>query len=157
MTTASSGDASSSAGNPTTKSATKAAIVIDTNIIVSAILFPDSGAMAVLVKALNRYRVVVSSSTWDELSIVLQRPKFDGRLPLAKRLLALTELARNVHEVNVTSSITDCRDPKDNKFLALAIDAKATAIVTGDNDLLVLDPYRSIAICKANDFLTAQF
>ena len=149
MTTASSGDAPPDASNPTTKSATKSAIVIDTNIIVSAILFPDSGAMAVLVKALNRYRVVVSSSTWDELSIVLQRPKFNGRLPLAKRLLALTELARNVHEVNVTSSITDCRDPKDNKFLALAIDAKATAIVTGDNDLLVLNPYRSIAICKA--------
>ena len=113
--------------------------------------------MAVLVKALNCYRVVVSSSTWDELSIVLQRPKFDGRLPLAKRLLALTELARNVHEVNVTSSITDCRDPKDNKLLALAIDATATVIVTGDNVLLVLNPYRSIAICKANDFLTAQF
>lgn len=153
MTTASKGEAVANAG----VSVAKPAIVIDTNIIVSAILFPSSGSMAVLVKALNRYCLVVSGSTWDELSIVLQRPKFDSRLPLAKRLLALTELARAVREVKVTSSVTDCRDPKDNKFLALAVDAGAMAIVTGDNDLLVLNPYRSITICKASDFLTAQF
>jgi len=151
------GELSGASASAALKSATKPAIVIDTNIIVSAIVFPASGAMAVLIKALNRYSVVVSGSTWDELASVLQRPKFDSRLPLAKRLLALTELARNVREVKVTSVITDCRDPKDNKFLALAIDGAATVIVTGDNDLLVLNPYRSIVVCKASDFLTAQF
>ena len=129
------------------QSATKPAIVIDSNIIVSAIVFPASGAMAVVVKALNRYSVVVSGSTWDELASVLQRPKFDSRLPLAKRLLALTELARNVREVKVTSSITDCRDPKDNKFLALALDAGAGMIVTGDADLLAFHPWRGVRIC----------
>lgn len=153
MTTASRGIALPSAGVATDKPA----IVIDTNIIVSAIMFPASGAMAVLVKALNHYSVVVSGSTWDELAIVMQRPKFESRLPLAKRLLALTEFATSVREVKVTSTITDCRDPKDNKFLALAVDAEAKAIVTGDNDLLVLNPYRGLVVCKANDFLTVRF
>lgn len=52
-----------------------------------------------------------------------------------------------------TEIITDCRDPKDNKFLELAVEANASCIVTGDKDLLVLDPFRGIPILTAADFL----
>jgi len=49
--------------------------------------------------------------------------------------------------------ITDCRDPKDNKFLELAVTANASCIITGDDDLLVLHPFRNIPILNASDFL----
>ncbi len=50
----------------------------------------------------------------------------------------------------------DGRDLKDNKFLALAIDARAVCIVTGDADLLALDPYRGITVCTPAEFLAAR-
>jgi len=49
-----------------------------------------------------------------------------------------------------------CRDPKDNKYLELAVAANASCIVTGDQDLLVLNPFRNIPILTSADFL-AQF
>ena len=49
--------------------------------------------------------------------------------------------------------ITDCCDPKDNKFLELAVAANASCLITGDNDLLVLHPFRNIPILNATDFL----
>ncbi len=51
------------------------------------------------------------------------------------------------------SSFTDCRDTDDNKFLNLAYDSKALCIVTGDDDLLVLSPFRSIKIITPANFL----
>lgn len=142
--------------DPKATTAAKPCIVIDTNIIVSAILFPASSLMRVLTVALNVYTLVVTASTWYELVLVMQRPKFDSRLPREKRLLALSELARRVRVVATQSVITECRDQKDNKFLALAVDAKATFIVTGDADLLVLNPFRGIVVCTAAEFLLQQ-
>jgi len=46
-----------------------------------------------------------------------------------------------------------CRDPKDNKFLELAVAGEATHIVTGDSDLLVLNPFRDIAVLTPSEFL----
>lgn len=51
--------------------------------------------------------------------------------------------------------ITACRDPRDNKFLELAVAAKAACIVTGDNDLLALHPFRSVPILSPSDFLVS--
>jgi uncharacterized protein len=128
-------------------------VVLDTNLLVSALLFPRSLPMQTLAKALNQCDVVVSAATWDEFASVIQRPKFDARLPLAKRLLALTELAKRVREVRVTTVLRVCRDPKDDPFLALAMDAKASFVVTGDADLLALHPFGGVSIVSAADFL----
>jgi uncharacterized protein len=49
--------------------------------------------------------------------------------------------------------ITDCRDKKDNKFLELAISGEASRIISGDNDLLVLNPFRSVVISSPATFL----
>jgi predicted nucleic acid-binding protein len=56
--------------------------------------------------------------------------------------------------VSVTSVITECRDPEDDKFLALAIDGAATYLITGDDDLLALNPFRGVAILTPREFLT---
>ncbi len=56
--------------------------------------------------------------------------------------------------VEIKELITICRDPKDDKFLELAISGKADFIITGDQDLLILNPFRDIEIITANEFLT---
>ncbi|MEA5489407.1 MULTISPECIES: putative toxin-antitoxin system toxin component, PIN family [Pseudanabaena] len=56
--------------------------------------------------------------------------------------------------IEITESITICRDRKDDKFLELAINRKADYLITGDRDLLVLHPFRNIQILTPADFLT---
>ena len=55
--------------------------------------------------------------------------------------------------IEVGILVTECRDPKDNKFLELAVSAKASCIITGDKDLLILNPFRGVEILNAADFL----
>jgi predicted nucleic acid-binding protein len=55
--------------------------------------------------------------------------------------------------VEISETIVACRDPKDDQYLALAINGGAECIVTGDEDLLVLHPFRSIPILTARSFL----
>jgi hypothetical protein len=59
--------------------------------------------------------------------------------------------------IEVKDTITDCRDPKDNKFLELAVSGKASAIISGDEDLLALHPFRDIPIFTLRDFLEHQW
>jgi len=136
-----------------TAGASKLRIILDTNTLVSAFLFSGETPRAALQHALNDYQVVFSPETWDELADVFQRDKFDAVLPRASRMRVLAELARYIDVVTVTSAITDCRDDKDNKFLALALDSGATSIVSGDKDLLTLHPWRGVVILSPGDFL----
>ena len=78
--------------------------------------------------------------------------KFDPYFSKKKRILALKAIARSAQWFNPTLKITDCRDPEDNKFLELAKNCKATAIVTGDQDLLALNPYQGIRIVTIKEF-----
>ncbi len=72
---------------------------------------------------------------------------------MERRLQILQKLERDtvVCEVNIT--LSDCSDPKDKKFLELAVAANAFCIVTGDKDLLAMHPFRNIAILSSSDFL----
>ena len=72
---------------------------------------------------------------------------------LGKRLFFHAELVDIAFDIPVTHTITDCRDPKDNKFLELALSASATALITGDADLLVLHPFQNISILTPADYL----
>jgi uncharacterized protein len=68
----------------------------------------------------------------------------------------LTALVREAELVNVAETVTDCRDPRDNKFLELAVSGRATHIVTGDSDLLVLHPFRGIIVVSPSAFVTSR-
>ena len=65
----------------------------------------------------------------------------------------IQKLERDTHMINVDLDINVCRDPKDNKFLELAITANASCIITGDLNLLVLHPFNNILILSTADFL----
>ena len=97
--------------------------------------------------------VIVSEATVAELADVLQRRRFDKYVREEARLHFLATFTRDTTLIAVTETITDCRDPKDNKFLEVAVSAQATIIITGDRDLLDLHPYRGIAIMTPRDFM----
>jgi uncharacterized protein len=126
--------------------------VFDTNTLVSAVLVSGSIPQQALDKALQQGKLAQSLATMDELKEVLERPKFDKYITREERVRFFTALARESLLVEIHTKITACRDPKDNKFLELAVSAEAQAIITGDNDLLVLHPFRGISILTPRTF-----
>ena len=84
---------------------------------------------------------------------VLSRPKFDRYITLERRRELIDNLVETIEFINVTEQINECRDPKDNKYLELAVSGKAQCIITGDEDLLVLHPFKQIDILSVQKFL----
>jgi len=81
-----------------------------------------------------------------EMNDVLSRPKFDRYISAIDRLEFLAKTIRDAENIEVDVILTKCRDPQDNKFLELAVSGSATPLVTGDANLLALNPFRGIAI-----------
>ena len=129
--------------------------VFDTNTLVSAVLFAHSKPGQALRRALRRGRVLLSSPTLEELAEVLQREKFERYVTAAEREEFLVAFVERVLFMEPTEEIHACRDAKDDKFLELAVSGRATYIISGDDDLLVLHPFRDIAIMTAAEFLQA--
>ena len=128
-------------------------VVIDTNVWVSRVLIADSASAQAVDEALSQSQVMVSDATIEELSDVLSREKFDQYVPLDDREHFLRRLLQVTTIVSVISEVTDCRDPSDNRFLALALDSNSDFIIGGDTDLLSLNPWRGIQIVSPADFL----
>ena len=129
-------------------------VVFDTNVVVSAMLLPLSIPRRALDRAMREGRTLISAATITELDEVIHLPKFDKYLSEEERIEFLTTLVHEAELVNVVETVTDCRDPRDNKFLELAVSGRATHIVTGDSDLLVLHPFRGIIVVSPSMFLT---
>jgi len=127
--------------------------VIDTNTLISAILFEHSNSTMAFNKVKRLGKIPASFETYNELCDVIVRPKFDRYVSLKIRLVILNEIKGLIIFQEISESIQVCRDPKDNKFLELAIAANASCIITGDKDLLVLHPFRNVPILNAVDFI----
>ncbi len=130
--------------------------VFDTNVLISAFLFSQSKPRQALDQATVIGVIVLSSSVLSELEEVLYRPKFDRYLTKERRQEFLEDLTENAQFIDVTEQINECRDPKDNKYLELALSSQAECIVTGDDDLLVLNPWRGIEILTVQEFLASK-
>lgn len=97
---------------------------------------------------------LLSSDTFEELTDVLLRPRFQRYLSIETRLNLLAKYEREADWIIVNETITACRDPKDNKFLELAVSGQVTHVITGDVDLLVLNPFQAVSIVSPRDFLS---
>ncbi len=128
-------------------------IVIDTNIFVSALLFENSLPFQVVRLTESKGVVLFSEATLGELKQVLSRKKFDKYITMEERETFFLKLMMTGENVIIHRQIKACRDEKDNKFLELAINGKADFIITGDNDLLALNPFENIPIISPNFFL----
>lgn len=129
--------------------------VFDTNALISAAFLKTSTNAQALNVALDKGRIVISESVLQEFSEVILRKKFDRYfLNDDERLEAISNIENNSIVYFPKNIITACRDPKDNKFLELAVTAGASCIITGDQDLLILHPFQNIPIVSAADFIT---
>jgi putative PIN family toxin of toxin-antitoxin system len=128
--------------------------VVDNNILVSALLVKNSAPFQVISKIEERDVILYSEETLLELNQVLSRKKFIKYFAIEEKQAFIFKLLEKAELVEIEESINICRDPKDDKFLELAVSGKADFIITGDQDLLVLNPFRNIEIITANDFLS---
>jgi putative PIN family toxin of toxin-antitoxin system len=128
-------------------------LILDTNILISAFVFKSETANLVVRHAAKKHTLLFSESTFKELKSTLLKPKFAEIAELITIRNFIINLVRIGEFIEPTEKITDCRDPKDNKFLELAVAGNADCIVTGDKDLLVLNPFRGIKIISPADFL----
>jgi len=119
---------------------------VDTNVFVSAIVLPLSVPRKSVDRALDQGVLLFSEATMTELAEVLFRPKFDPYCGIEDRMLFLSQLRSTAEFVPIIQLVRECRDPKDDKFLEVALNGKADLILTGDADLLAMNPWRGIAI-----------
>jgi putative PIN family toxin of toxin-antitoxin system len=133
-------------------------VVFDTSTLVSAALRVGSVPHQALLLALGTCDVCASVETLEELSTVLDRDKFDRYLDRPLRLNFVALMRRHVRlfavqSADVEAVLPPCRDPKDNQFLALVLAAESDALVSSDEDLLMLHPWRGVPVMTAVEFL----
>ncbi len=130
--------------------------VLDTNTLVSRLPMPGGTAARAVDHALALGVPLVSDDTLAELADVLSRPRFDRYVLLADRQRFVALLGGVARRVAITHRMQACRDPRDDKFLHAALNGEAEAIVTGDNDLLVPDPFHGVRILSPAAFLAIR-
>lgn len=127
--------------------------VVDTNVLISRLLSPQGALTQALQCALGSGDLLMSDATWAELADVIMRPKFDRYITVELRQEFLSILATTCEHVPVTRSIRACRDPRDDKFLEVAVNGRADALITGDTDLLALHPFHAIPILTPAQYI----
>ena len=128
-------------------------VVLDTSVLISALLFKGELSRLVVQWQMGVFIPVISKETFEELEAVLGYPKFrlsneEKRLILGEEILPFFEVMEVREKINGI-----CRDPADDKFISCAVSAGADFIVTGDKDLMTVKRYRSVKIVSASDFL----
>ena len=127
--------------------------VLDTNVLISRLLVPKGLAGQAVDHALARGILLVSEETLGELVEVLGRPKFDPYVSREDRRHFIELLGGVARLIPITRKLRACREPKDDKFLDVAVNGGAKALLTGDRDLLELDPFHGVRVVSPGDFL----
>ena len=131
-------------------------VVLDTNVLISGALSSTSTPALAFERSIRHGQLLASTATLRELMEKLLSPKFDRYLSRDKRDALLLRLAPLVEIVEVVQLVQASRDPKDDKFLEVAVNGRADVVVTGDGDLLELNPFRGIAILTPAAFIARQ-
>lgn len=128
-------------------------IVLDASTLVSAAVGRGSVQDRAVRHAFAFDRVAISEPVMSEVLEVFARPRLARFVDpeLRDEVFSLLDGFGDFYEP--TAPVTDCSDPKDNKYLELALTAGANTIVTGDAHLLVLHPWRGIRILRPAEYL----
>ena len=116
-------------------------------------ILPNSQPARAVNHVVLKCELLISAAMIAELDAVFRRPKLNRYTDLDTRLRYLWSLVELAKPISISSEVSDCRDEKDNKLLALALDGCADMIVTGDADLLCLHPWRGVAILSSANYL----
>jgi putative PIN family toxin of toxin-antitoxin system len=128
-------------------------VVVDTNTLVSRLLVPQSVPGRAVRRVVDEAQILACEETMSELADVLAREKFDRYVTIEDRQQFLLLVGRVAEWVPIVGAVQACRDPNDDKFLALGVNGEAATIITGDDDLLVLNPFQGISIVTPADYL----
>lgn len=120
-------------------------LVVNTNVLISSVLKASSWPGFVVRWMESRGRLLKSEAVEQELFDILKRPRI-AKVAAPIQVAALIRLFADAEMVTITEAIAGCRDPADDKFLELAVNGRADLIVSGDEDLLVLNSFRGIPI-----------
>lgn len=127
--------------------------VIDTNVLISAAIFKGSVQDKAFDKVRDLGSIISSELVYAELKEVINRNKFDRYFKAGDRSKFLARYKAESKFILVTHRVSKCIDPNDDMFLELALSGKATAIISSDPDLLILNPFQSISIITPKDFI----
>jgi putative PIN family toxin of toxin-antitoxin system len=127
-------------------------VIIDTNLWISLLLTKD---FLKFEKVINNKQITLlfSSELLNELIEVMGRKKFSKYFSDQDIAAVLEQIQLRAIFIKVKSKVAACRDPKDNFLLALAADGKATHLLTGDKDLIVLKTFGKTSIVTINEYL----
>ena len=125
-------------------------ILIDTNIIISGLFFRGLPKEFLIKMDFKKFQVCVNKEIITEYKEQIQKKILNPKYILNEELFE--KFFKDLHNFEKVSDLKVCRDPKDDKFINCAIDAKAIYIVSGDNDLLTLKNFAGIEIVTAREF-----
>jgi putative PIN family toxin of toxin-antitoxin system len=121
--------------------------------LVGAAIRRDGVPLRALRTALTEDAVAISPAIEAELLDVLHRPRLARYLDPALRAEVLGQVLMRAVRFDPMLRVRECRDAKDDIYLELAVAASAHTIVSSDDDLLVLNPWRAIRIVSPANFL----
>ena len=127
-------------------------IVIDTNVLISAGLLPQSKSAQVLALAVEHFVIAQNQETWHELETRIARSKFDPYFGDSGRLRHLVKIAQSIQRFGVSALVSVSRDKSDDKFIGLAMDSGAKILISGDPDLKDIKTYKGIEILSPVQF-----
>ncbi|MEZ5673106.1 MAG: putative toxin-antitoxin system toxin component, PIN family [Thiotrichaceae bacterium] len=128
-------------------------VVVDTNVLLSAALLPNSKPAILVDWLLINPCLVFSKNTFSELEKRIWKPKFDRYLTNERRIKILELLNATAYWYEIPPEISQLkfsRDPKDDPFIHLALTAQCQRLISGDEDLLCLNPLGELQIINPN-------
>lgn len=128
-------------------------VVVDTNTLISGVLLSDSVPGQAVRKAIAEDVMLMSEESLYELADVLSRKKFDRYLSVKDREEFVRLVLRVAEMVPIVTAVHECRDESDNRILEVAVNGGAALIVSGDQDLLTLNPFRGIPVLKPGEYV----
>lgn len=128
-------------------------VVFDTNVLVSAALSAGGKPREAFEHVITSGVALLSAATHGEIAEVIDRPHLQQYLSAPLKARFLDRLTAAAVWVEPSEDIEACRDPKDDKFLEAAVSGGADYLVTGDTDLLALNPFRGVPILTPSAFL----
>jgi uncharacterized protein len=128
-------------------------VVLDTNTLISGVLLSDSVPGQAVRKAITEDLILMSEDSLYELADVLSRKKFDRYLRVEDREEFVRLVLRVAEMVPIVTAVHECRDESDNRILEVVVNGDAALIVSGDQDLLTLNSFRSIPVLKPGEYV----
>lgn len=132
-------------------------VVIDTSVLVSAVLFEQSLPRSALRQTVLFYTPLVSDELIREYERVMSGSKFDAYTPRKKRFALLAAYIRSATHIEISGTLSMCRDPRDDMVVETALMGTADVLVTGDDNILSLRPLSDVDIMMPAEFVKKYF